>query len=154
MSRMYRKVQVRFLGGKEVVTPLTYPTLIKKYTRKVEKKMAVTMSQLLGKPGDVIEDCRKEIRLLPSNDRYRISAEILLRNGERRYFRAKSIDRKSATQEVLLFIAAVENATGETVMWRLKGEKTYHMSTNYEVSPSFIQRTKKAILGYFFDIEE
>lgn len=126
----------------------------KKYTRKVEKKMAVTMSQLLGKPGDVIEDCRKEIRLLPSNDRYRISAEILLRNGERRYFRAKSIDRKSATQEILLFIAAVENATGETIMWRLKGEKTYHMSTNYEVSPSFIQRTKKAILGYFFDIEE
>ncbi|MFD5853621.1 DUF6018 family natural product bioysynthesis protein [Cytobacillus pseudoceanisediminis] len=65
--------------------------------------MAVTMSQLLGIPGDVIEDCRKEIRLLPLNDRYCISAEILLRNGERRYFRAKSIDKKSATQEVLLF---------------------------------------------------
>lgn len=114
---------------------------------------AVSMAEVLGSKNDVIEDCRKQVQVLSSNEKYRLTAEILLKNGDRRIFRAKTIDKKSATREVLTFVAAVEEATGETVMWRFKGEKTYHMSTNYNAQPSIFQRTKSAFLNYFFDLQ-
>ncbi|MDE3840970.1 hypothetical protein C0966_17025 (plasmid) [Bacillus methanolicus] len=114
--------------------------------------MAVTMPELLGKR-DVIEDCRKHIKILNS-DKYRVTAELVLTNGDRRIYRAKSINQDFAIREILTFVGAVEKATGGTVMWRLKGEKTYHLSTNYTLKPSILQRAKKAVLSYFFDIEE
>ncbi|RHW35944.1 hypothetical protein D1B31_17790 [Neobacillus notoginsengisoli] len=112
-----------------------------------------TMSQLLGTKEDVIDNCRRQFQVLTSNQKYRVTAEILLKEGERRIYRAKSFDRNSATREVLTFVAAVENATGETVMWRFKGEKTYHMSTNYNAQPSIFKRAKSSLLNYFFDLE-
>ncbi|MFT9496764.1 MULTISPECIES: DUF6018 family natural product bioysynthesis protein [Bacillota] len=114
--------------------------------------MAVNMAELLGKR-DVVEDCRQQIRTLNSHH-YRVTAELVFKNGDRRIFRAKSVDQNSAIREVLTFVSAVEEATGESVMWRLRGENTYHLSTNYTAKPSLLQRTKKAFLSYFFDIDQ
>jgi Family of unknown function (DUF6018) len=114
--------------------------------------MAVTMSQLLGNKEDVFEHCRKNFQVLSSKENYRVTAEILLKNGDRRVYRAKTIDQKAATREVLTFVQAVEKAIGETVMWRFKGENTYHMSTNYTAQPSIFNRAKSAFLHYFFDL--
>jgi hypothetical protein len=116
--------------------------------------MAVTMSQLLGKEEDVFEYCRKHTKALASNEKYRLSAEILMKNGTRRIYRAKAIDQKSATREILTFVVAIEEATGETVMWRKTGDKTYHMSKNNTSRPSLLQRSKSAFFSYFFDLEE
>ncbi|MGS2778407.1 DUF6018 family natural product bioysynthesis protein [Robertmurraya sp. GLU-23] len=115
--------------------------------------MAVTMSQLLGIQGDVVEDCRKKTKALASNAKYRMSIEVLLKDGTRRFYIAKELDQKKALREVLTFVAAIESATGEKVMWRRTGEKTYHMSTNYTSRPSLVERAKSAFLSYFFDIE-
>lgn len=115
--------------------------------------MTVKMSQLLGKEEDVFQNCRKDLRLINVERISRITAEIILKNGDRRYFRAKSVDKNTGVKEILLFIDALEASTGDTVMWRLKGEKTYHMSTNYNTQPSLFHRTKNALLNYFFDLE-
>lgn len=115
--------------------------------------MAVTMSQILGMQEDVVEDCRKKTKGLASNAKYRMSFEVLLKDGTRRFYIAKELDQKKALREVLTFVAAVESATGETVMWRRTGERTYHMSTNYTSGPSLLERAKTAFLGYFFELE-
>jgi Family of unknown function (DUF6018) len=122
--------------------------------------MAVTMSELFGTK-DLIEDCRQQTKMIGANERNRMSAEILLKNGDRRIYRAKSLTQKNIRREVLTFVAAVEEATGETVVWRFKGEKTYHFSINYTSGPSTLQKTKtvltsakKAIVDYFFPIED
>lgn len=111
------------------------------------------MSEVLGSnQKNVIEDCRKQVQVLSNNEKYRLTAEVLMKDGERRIFRARAVDKKSATREVLTFVAAVEEATAETVMWRFKGENTYHMSTNYNAQPSIFDRAKSAFLSYFFDL--
>ncbi|MEI2356679.1 DUF6018 family natural product bioysynthesis protein [Mesobacillus zeae] len=110
--------------------------------------MTVTLPQLLRSKSDVFENCRKQVHVGGS---YRMTAEIILKSGERRFFRTKSIDKNSAVREVLTFIAAIEDAKGESVMWRFKGEDTYHMSTNYTTTPSFLNRAKDAFLSYFFE---
>ncbi|KZE67932.1 hypothetical protein AWM68_17310 [Fictibacillus phosphorivorans] len=115
--------------------------------------MAVTMSELFGTK-NVIEDCRQQTKMIGSNDRTRISAEILLKNGDRRIYRAKSLTQKNAKREVVSFVAAVERATGEKVIWRFKGEETYQFSTNFTSQPSLFQKAKKSLLDYFFPIED
>lgn len=111
----------------------------------------VTLAEVLRK-NDIIEDCRKSTKALSSGN-YRVTAELFLKNGERRIFRAKAIDKNFAIREIVEFVAAIEEKTGENVFWRLRGDKTYHFSTNYTASPSFFQKAKKLLIGYFFDIE-
>jgi Family of unknown function (DUF6018) len=114
---------------------------------------AVPMSEVFGSKRDVITDCRQQMKGLSSNGKFRISAELVLKNGDRRFFNARAIDKTSAIREILTFVAAVEEATGEQIMWRLKGDKTYHFSTNYTTRPSILNRAKSAFLNYFFDLE-
>lgn len=111
----------------------------------------VTLAEVLGRR-DIIEDCRMTKKALSSTN-YRVTAELILKNGERRIFRAKAIDKNYAIREILEFVAAIEENTGESIFWRLKGDKTYYFSTNYTASPSFFQKAKKLLIGYFFDIE-
>ncbi|WP_374717763.1 DUF6018 family natural product bioysynthesis protein [Neobacillus sp.] len=113
--------------------------------------MSMTISELFGTK-DIFEDCRRKADIFGSNSR--ISAELILKNGDRRIYRAKSIDKTFAIREILTFVAAVEEATGESVMWRLKGDNQYHYSINYVAKPSLLQRAKKNLLKYFFEIEE
>lgn len=113
--------------------------------------MAVTMQDLFSKR-DVVEDCRHQIKVVKNHHKFRITAELVLKDGERRIFRAKSVDKNAAIREVLTFVSAVERATGDKVMWRLKGDKTYYLSTNYTAKDSFFERSKKAFLSYFFEI--
>lgn len=116
--------------------------------------MSTTLASLLGK-SDVIEDCRQQILRGVSNiGDTRVTAEIQLKDGSRRIFRAKSIDRNSAIHEIVKFVAAVEEATGSNVIWRLKGEKTYNFSTNYSTPPSKFKRFKKEFLDFFFGLDE
>lgn len=116
--------------------------------------MAVTMSQLLGSKEDVVEDCRKQVKMLALNEKYRMAAEIIMKDGTRRIYRTKAIDRKSAIRETLTFVEALEQKTGDKVMWKFKGESLYQFSNNYTAQPSLISRAKKAFLGYFFDLED
>lgn len=110
------------------------------------------LAEVIGSKSDVFEDCRKRVQVLSNTEKYRLTAEILMKDGSRRIFRAKAVDKNSATREVLTFVAAVEEATAETVMWRFKGENTYHMSTNYNARPSIFERAKAAFLTYFIDL--
>lgn len=115
---------------------------------------AVSMAEVLGSnQKDVFEDCRKRVQVLDSNEKYRLTAEIVLKDGNRRYYRAKTVDKNSAAREILTFVTALEEGLGEKVMWRFKGEDKYHFSTNYEAKPSFFQLAKSAFFRYFFDLE-
>jgi hypothetical protein len=115
--------------------------------------MAVTMSELLGKH-DVVEDCRRQIQLVSKAElNARQTAEIIMKDGSRRIFRAKAIDQTSAIREILVFVGAIEEATGSSVMWRLKGDKTYHLGTSYHAKPSTLTRVKDTVLKYFFDLD-
>ena len=84
---------------------------------------ALTMSEVFGNKEDVFEDCKKQVQVLSSNEKYRLTAEIVLKNGDRRYYRAKTIDKASAVREILTFVTALEEGIGENVMWRFKGEE-------------------------------
>lgn len=115
---------------------------------------AVTLAEVLGsKKEDIFEDCRKQVQVLGKNDKFRIVAEINMKSGERRYYRAKSVDHTSAVRETLTFIAALEEGTGENVLWRFKGEKNFTFSTNYNGKPSVLQQAKSAFFRYFFELE-
>ena len=104
---------------------------------------------------EVFEDCRRNMETVNVYERTtRMSAEIIFKNGDRRIYHAKSDSKKYAIKEVTIFVESIEDAIGEKVMWRLKGDKQYNFSTNYHINEneSLPVRMKKAILGYFFDI--
>ena len=65
---------------------------------------AITMAEVLGSnQNDVFEDCRKRVQVLDSNEKYRLSAEIVLKDGNRRYYRARTVDKNTAAREILTF---------------------------------------------------
>lgn len=115
--------------------------------------MAVTtMQDLFGR--DPIEDCRKQVRLLTKEDFLtRATAEINLKDGTKRIYRARAVNKKAAIKEILAFIKAVELATGHSVMWRLKGEKTFNIGATYNFKPSIFQQAKDALLGFFIELD-
>lgn len=115
---------------------------------------AATIAEVLGSnKKDVFEDCKQRVQVLDSNEKYRISAEIILKEGNRRYYRARTVDKNSAAREILTFVSALEEGLGYNVMWRFAGEDKYHFSTNYQAKPSLIQQAKSAFFRYFFDLE-
>lgn len=115
---------------------------------------AVTMAEVLGSnQNDIFEDCRKKVQVLDSNEKYRLSAEIVLKDGNRRYYRARTVDKNSAAREILTFVSALEQGLGYNVMWRFAGEDKYHFSTNYQAKPSIFQQAKSAFFRYFFELE-
>ncbi|MDC3424367.1 DUF6018 family natural product bioysynthesis protein [Aquibacillus sp. 3ASR75-11] len=119
--------------------------------------MANTMAELFGKT-DVIEDCRKAVHNgeFTSSLRSRITAELILKDGTRRIFRCRSNDRQKALHEVLTFVEAVEGATGERVIWRFKGEKTYRFGSEMPVEFSKSWNFKigfRKLLAEFFDLD-
>jgi hypothetical protein len=115
---------------------------------------ATTIGDLFGR--DKIEDAKSIARTYPRYSSFGgLTAQIIMPNGNRRFFRSKSLDHKTAIKEVLTFVNAVEELTGERVMWKLKGENTYHLSTNFTGPVSLPQRISTSfqkVLKYFFDI--
>ncbi|MEK4444183.1 MULTISPECIES: DUF6018 family natural product bioysynthesis protein [Niallia] len=106
--------------------------------------------------GNVFEESkRKAEKIIASKPilHSRHSIEIILPDGERRIFKAKSVSKEHAFNEFLVFIECLEQGINSKVMWRYKGDKVYHFSTTIYEKPSTITRLKKAIMGYFFDIE-
>lgn len=72
---------------------------------------------------EVFEDCRKHMETVNVYERTtRMSAEIIFKNGDRRIYHAKSDSKKYAVKEVINFVQSIEEAIGDTVMWRFKGE--------------------------------
>ena len=117
--------------------------------------MAQTMAELFSK-GDVIEDCRKMVQTKGRHLRARVSAEIILKDGTRRFYRCRSIKRDEAFNEVLTFLKAVEDATGESVVWRFKGDKTYHMGCTQPIQVenskllNKLTKLRDGFMGFFF----
>ncbi|KAA6446930.1 hypothetical protein DX928_23275 [Bacillus swezeyi] len=55
--------------------------------------------------------------------------EIVLKNGDRRYFNTRSNDREAIFNEIKPVIKCIQESTGDSVLWRISGEKTYHFGT-------------------------
>lgn len=112
------------------------------------------LAQLLEKK-DVIEDCRKKVaENFTISNPYRLGVEINLKGGQKRYFTCRNIDRKHATREALSVIKAIEDETGEKVLWRFKGEETYHMGTDKPIEyTSLMTKMKYACLEFFGLVE-
>jgi len=98
----------------------------------------------------LVEECRQQVKLVSIPGKFRLTAELILKDGTRRIYRAKSIDKDAAVTEVLTFVQAIEHTTGELVVWKFRGDSTYHMSTNYHPKPSFFKR----LANYFFDLDD
>lgn len=98
----------------------------------------------------LIEECKKQVKLVCIPGNFRLVAEIRMEDGKMRKYTARSIDKESATKEVLTYVQALEENTGEKVFWRFKGDKTYFMSTNYHKKPSLFKR----FANYFFELED
>ncbi|MGN7300415.1 DUF6018 family natural product bioysynthesis protein [Ferdinandcohnia sp. SAFN-114] len=117
--------------------------------------MAQTMAELFNK-GDVIEDCRKMVLSKGRHQRARVSAEIILKDGTRRFYRCLSIESDEAYNEVLTFVKAIEDATGESVVWRFKGDKTYHLGCTQPIQVenskllSKLSKLRDGFMGFFF----
>lgn len=117
--------------------------------------MAQTLAELFNK-GDVIEDCRKVVQTKGKYLRARVSAEIILKDGTRRFYRCCSIERSEAFKEVLMFVKTIEDTTGESVVWRFKGDKTYHMGYNKPIQIedskliNKLTKIRDGFIGYFF----
>ncbi|MFC0273572.1 DUF6018 family natural product bioysynthesis protein [Metabacillus herbersteinensis] len=91
--------------------------------------MGATLAEFFNKR-DVIENCRKAVQgKTIFYHQPRIAAEVILKNGTRRIFRCRSNNHSTAIGEVLAFVKAVEVATEESVVWRFKGEKVFHMGS-------------------------
>lgn len=116
--------------------------------------MAVTLAEVFG-TRDVVEDCKQSVQSKPlfSSFAPRLFGEVILRDGTRRMYRTRATKKKAAEQEILVFVASLEQAIGDTVMWRIKGEKEYRLSTQQTVSKSRGTNLKQAILS-FFDLED
>lgn len=79
-------------------------------------------------------------------------AEIRLEDGNKRYFHATSKRKKAAIKEITQFVEALENATHQRVLWRLKSESTYHFGSDL-THESFSNKVAK-VFNYFFDLED
>ncbi|MCM3216794.1 DUF6018 family natural product bioysynthesis protein [Niallia taxi] len=102
---------------------------------------------------EVFEDCSKQMETVNVYERTtRMSAEIIFKNGDRRIYHAKTDLKKYAIKEIIIFVKSIEEASGEKVMWRLKGTKHYNMSTNFQQKTSMSSRIKEAFISIFFDI--
>ncbi|WP_209124503.1 DUF6018 family natural product bioysynthesis protein [Alkalihalobacillus sp. BA299] len=85
-----------------------------------------------------------------SNRRY--GAEIILPDGERRYFRSRSCSKKEAEKEILVYVASIENYLNRPVFWRFAGDKVYRMGNLDAPKGKLRQKIKKAVLE-FFDLD-
>ncbi|QAS54834.1 DUF6018 family natural product bioysynthesis protein [Halobacillus litoralis] len=119
--------------------------------------MAMTIAEFFGIE-DRVEDCRKEVQAKEvALERSPYKAEIIRKDGERRIYPCRSSQKKVAIKEILLFVKSIEEATGEKVAWRFKGEKVFHFSQqtfNEVSSKTSIKGKMKKFLNAFFDLED
>jgi hypothetical protein len=111
-----------------------------------ERVYVMTLAELF-QTKDVMEECRKNKAVNVSS--IRLTAEFILKNGERRFFRCRSYDQKSAIQEILLVVKSLEEITGESVLWRMKGENTYRMGCQMPLEFSTKQKLKNFLFDFF-----
>jgi hypothetical protein len=82
----------------------------------------------------------------------RYGAEIILPDGERRYFRSRSCGKKDAEKEILAYVASIESYLNRPVFWRFAGDKVYRMGELNAPKGLLRQKIKKAVLE-FFDLD-
>lgn len=110
------------------------------------------LSEALNGKRDVFEDCRQKIQKKSSRvHSYRLTAEIILKDGTRRYYRCKNVDHKSAMREVLTFVKSIETELDQQVAWRFKGQNNYYIGSDMPIE--FTKRHKiKNIFLQLFDL--
>ncbi|MGE6755960.1 MULTISPECIES: DUF6018 family natural product bioysynthesis protein [Rossellomorea] len=88
--------------------------------------------------------------------RSRIKAEVMFRDGTRRFIRCKSLHKDEAVHEILHFVDCMQQATGDTVAWRFFNEKNFHLGSNLTKSYSkkSLKTKIKAVMNYFFELED
>lgn len=114
--------------------------------------MGVLLSELFNK-SDVIEDCRQSRGNLSLVNPYRLTVEINFKQGEKRFYRCKQVDRNYALSEVLTLIKSIEKQTTEKVIWRFKGEETYYIGSDKPAQYSRLSKLKESFLEFFGLIE-
>ncbi|WP_066412800.1 DUF6018 family natural product bioysynthesis protein [Sutcliffiella cohnii] len=79
----------------------------------------------------------------------RFNAEIILPNGERRYFRSKSCSKKEAEKQILAYVASIENYLNRPVFWRYAGDKVYRMGQHDAPKGTLRKKIKRAFVRLF-----
>ncbi|QHA38706.1 hypothetical protein D5E69_23010 (plasmid) [Rossellomorea marisflavi] len=113
------------------------------------------LAELLGGKKDVVEEQRIAMRVIPQ--RSKVKAELIFRDGSKRFYRCKALTKNEAVPEILGFVDCMQKATGDTVAWRFYDEKdTYHLGSN--LTKSYSRKSFKSrwnsLMNYFFDLED
>lgn len=111
------------------------------------------LAELIGGKKDVVTEVQvatKQMNFLQK----RLKAEIVLRDGTRRYFKCKSIKKDKALLEVLLFVDCLQKEMGESIVWRFTDEKQFYLGSKMPDRPSKIAKAKKWLLDNFFLLED
>ncbi|MFT0803615.1 DUF6018 family natural product bioysynthesis protein [Bacillus swezeyi] len=72
--------------------------------------------------------------------------EIVSKNGDRRYFNTRS---EAIFNEIKPVIKCIQDSTGDSVLWRISGEKTYYFGTEkvqknlFTFVSNYIEKTKE-----------
>lgn len=110
------------------------------------------LAELLGGKKDVVTELQVATSKRTNFLQKRLKAEIVLRDGTRRYFRCKSIKKDEALLEVLLFVDCLQKEMGESIVWRFTDEKQFYLGSKMPDRPSLAAKVKKVLLEYFFDL--
>jgi hypothetical protein len=112
------------------------------------------LADLLNGKKDVVSEHYSKVSIVPK--RNKIKAEIVFRDGSKRYIRCKAVTKEEAVNEILHFVDCMQQATDDTVAWRFYDEKNYHLGS--QMTKSYSKKSFKSkinsILNYFFDLED
>lgn len=97
----------------------------------------------------------KQYSLFTNPLRKRTGVEIILQDGTRRYYRPRATRHKALLSEVKTFIHCLQEETGSKVMWRFRGNDTFHMGTDRlrYASGQPIKEKFTKVVEYFFDLD-
>jgi hypothetical protein len=116
--------------------------------------LTMQLAELLNGKKDVVSEHYSRVSIVPK--RNRIKAEVVFRDGTKRFIRCNSLTKKEAVHEILHFVDCMQRATDDTVAWRFYDEKDYHLGSRLtkSYSKNSLKSKVNSVLNYFFDLED
>ncbi|NRD80882.1 hypothetical protein HPT25_26495 [Bacillus sp. BRMEA1] len=111
------------------------------------------LAELLGGKKDIVSEFQLAMSKQSAFFHKRFKAELVLKDGTRRFYRCKATRKDLALLEVLHFVDCLQKETGESIIWRFTDEKLFYLGSNIPNRPSKVSQMKKWLLKYFFDLE-
>ncbi|MFE7064523.1 DUF6018 family natural product bioysynthesis protein [Sutcliffiella sp. NPDC057660] len=111
-----------------------------------------SLAGLLGKKDVVTEYLVNRPSLEVITRQKRIKAEIIFKDGTRRFFPCRANTKEQAVDEILHFVDCMQQQTGQSVVWCFAGEKKFYIGTNRPTTNT--KGIRARLFDYFFGLED